>query len=128
MPYYVYVIEIGPQWRDKIPHGNKVRRLDHLYYVGSTGNSPARRYAEHLAGTRSGTSGAASTFIKIRKHREAAGLPGPLVDGEDAWLVPEMTESFDSRADAERAEGRLADLLIREDKVWALSDMSSFTD
>ncbi len=111
------MIEISPTRSNTIWHGNTLRRLDHLSYVGSTGTSPMTRDAQHVTGMHPGASGAATPFIAIRRHRDEAGLPGPVVDGEDVWLGPEMTEILTSRADAATREGPLADLLIRQDTV-----------
>ena len=50
-------------------------------------------------------------FKIIRREREKRGLPGALVEGTDAWLLEDLTETYSTAEDARPREGGLADEL-----------------
>ena len=50
-------------------------------------------------------------FKIIRREREKRGLPGALVEGTDAWLLEDLTETYFTAEDARPREGGLADEL-----------------
>ena len=127
---WVYVMEIDPRWipllGSRIPEGTT-----RLLYVGYTESGPGERAAQHLTGlSRPGhpNESAARIFRRIRRAREAQGLPGPLVDGEDAWLRPDLVEQFADAAQGHAREGELADELRGIDGTYAWSDAGQAAD
>ena len=123
MPFWVYVIEISPRWFHLI--GRAVPGTEHLYYVGSTDKPVEQRVAHHLRGTIERADigfNSGRVFKRIRKAREADGLEGPLVAGEDAWLVEEMVEPVVGRDAARAREGAVARVLGRRKGVAVFSD------
>jgi len=122
-PCAVYVIEISPRWFHLI--GRAVEGTEHLYYVGSTDKPVDERVAHHLRGTidRAGIgANCGRVFKRIRVAREAAGIDGALVAGEDAWLVMEMVEAVTGKDAARAREGVVARALRRRKGVAVFSD------
>ena len=122
-PFWVYVIEISPRWFDLI--GRAVEGTEHLFYVGSTDKPVEQRVARHLRGTIERADigfNSGRVFKRIREAREAEGLEGPLVAGEDAWLVEEMVEPVVGRDAARAREGAVARALGRRKGVAVFSD------
>ena len=104
MPYSVYVIELRPEAMEKRAFAakNAERREDKpCLYVGQTARTPEERFAQHLAGTR------ASRMVReygVRLRPRLYANAGP----------------FETRAESERAETRLAETLRRRGfAVWS---------
>jgi hypothetical protein len=104
VPYSVYVIELRPEVlrKKKVASENADRREDKpCVYVGQTARTPEERFEQHLAGKRS--SRIVREFgvqLKPRLHRNW----GP----------------YETRAEAEAAERRLAEKLRRRGyAVWS---------
>lgn len=129
VPAYVYVIEIAPKWIGKVASGNK-KRTERLLYVGATSKANVRdRFAQHMRGERvpESKSGPGKVFKEIRRERVGLGLPGELVDGEDAWLLEEFTEELPDMDAAREREGELANAFIRDHPgVWAHSNETAW--
>ena len=122
-PFWVYVIEISPRWFHLI--GRAVEGTEHLYYVGSTDKPVGQRVARHLRGTIERADigfNSGRVFKRIREAREAAGLEGSLVAGEDAGLVEQMVEPVTGRDPARAREGALARALRRRKGVAVFCD------
>ena len=103
MPYSVYVIELRRDVleKKKVAGENPDRRRDKpCVYVGQTVRTPEERFAQHRAGVRSS-----------RIVREYGVRPRPKLY---ANVGP-----FETRAEAERAETKLAERLRRRGyAVW----------
>ena len=104
MAYSVYVIELRPEVMEKKAFAGKnaERREDKpCVYVGQTARTPEERFAQHLAGIRS------SRIVReygVRLRPRLYANVGP----------------FETRADSERAETRLAEKLRRRGfAVWS---------
>lgn len=104
MAYCVYVIELRPEAMEKKAFAarNAERRKDKpCLYVGQTAKTPEERFAQHLAGVRS------SRVVKeygVRLRPRLYANVGP----------------FETRAESERAETRLAEKLRRRGfAVWS---------
>ena len=104
MPYSVYVIELRPDVMEKKSFAGKnaERREDKpCLYVGQTARAPEERFAQHLAGVRS------SRIVKeygVRLRPRLYANVGP----------------FETRAESERAETKLAERLRRRGfAVWS---------
>ena len=104
MPYSVYVIELRPEAMGKKTFAakNADRREDKpCLYVGQTARTPEERFAQHLAGTKS------SRIVKeygVRLRPRLYANVGP----------------FETRAESERAETKLAEKLRRRGfAVWS---------
>ena len=102
--YSVYVIELRREVleKKKVAGKNANRRDDKpCVYVGQTARTPEERFAQHLAGTR------ASRMVKeygVRLRPRLCANVGP----------------FETRAESERAETRLAEKLRRRGfAVWS---------
>ena len=120
--YWVYAIEIHQRWMDAATAGSR-NPYERFIYVGSTKKNDVReRVAEHLLGETGFGSGAGRPFIRVRAAREALGMPGPLTDGDDAWLLEDLTEQCTGKAAALRREGALARRLERRRGTRAHSD------
>jgi hypothetical protein len=103
--YWVYAIEIDPRWMHAATAGSKTP-IERFVYVGSTKKANVRaRLEEHLRGERGFGSGAGCPFKRVRAPRLATGLPGSLVEGQDAWLEEKVTERCTWKA-AARGRGR----------------------
>lgn len=123
--FWTYVIEINPKWIEHLPTSKVPAGTKRLLYVGSTDHGPEERLAEHLSGrycAEDKERSAGRFFKTIRRRREEQGLAGRLVDGEDAWLVRELIERFDSADEAHMREGTLADELGAMPGTVAWSD------
>ena len=121
--FSVYVMEVDRRWWRLV--GRAREGTTQVLYVGSTDKPPDQRVAEHLEGViERGRIGSNSgrVFKRIRTERERAGLPGPLVAGEDARLLPDLVEHFATRDEARAREGSLATELGRRRGVVAMSD------
>ena len=104
MAYSVYVIELRPDVLEKKAFAGKNadRREDKpCVYVGQTARTPEERFTQHLAGVRS------SRIVKaygVRLRPRLYANVGP----------------FETRAESERAETRLAEKLRRRGfAVWS---------
>ena len=104
MPYSVYVIELRSDVMEKRTFAGKNadRREDKpCVYVGQTAKTPEERFAQHLAGMRS------SRIVKeygVRLRPRLYANVGP----------------FETRAESERAEAKLAEKLRRRGyAVWS---------
>ena len=121
---WVYAIEINP---GLIPELGRMapEGTTRFVYVGYTESGPTERCAEHLQGVHRQddyTKSAGDPFKKIRKWREAQGLPGPLVEGTDAWLLDALVEEYLTPAEGHPREGGLADELGAEPGTYAWSN------
>ena len=104
MAYSVYVVELRPDAMEKkaFAEKNAERREDKpCLYVGQTARTPEERFAQHLAGVRS------SRMVReygVRLRPRLYANVGP----------------FETRAESERAETRLAEKLRRRGfAVWS---------
>ena len=112
--FWAYVIEIDPKWIEHLPKGKVPAATKRLLYVGSTDRGVGERLAEHLSGrycAEDKERSAGRFFKTIRRRREEQGLAGCLVEGEDAWLVRELIQRFETAEEAHLREGTLADEL-----------------
>jgi hypothetical protein len=112
--FWIYVIEISPKWIPHLPKRKVPAGTERLLYVGYTENGPQVRLQQHLRGehcTDDAGKSSATFFRTIRRRREEQGLPGQLVEGEDAWLVPDLVEQYETPELARPREGLFADEL-----------------
>ena len=104
MAYSVYVIELRPRVLEKKAFAGKNadRREDKpCLYVGQTAKSPEERFAQHRNGVRSS---------RIVKEYGVRLRPRPYANGGP----------FETRAESERAEAKLAEKLRRRGfAVWS---------
>jgi hypothetical protein len=104
LAYSVYVIELRPDVMDRKAFAGKnaERRADKpCVYVGQTAHTPEERFAQHLAGVKS------SRIVRehgVRLRPRLCANVGP----------------FETRAESERAEMKLAEKLRRRGfAVWS---------
>ncbi len=124
--FWIYAIEINPEWIPHLPKRKVPRDTERLIYVGYTETGPRERFEQHLLGLHHKTNKGLSSgefFRVIRREREKRGLPGALVEGKDAWLLEDLIESFSTAEDARPREGGLADELNAIPGTLAWSNM-----
>lgn len=129
--FWIYVIEINPDWIPHLPGKKVPASTERLLSVGYTESGPQVRLQQHLRGVHDPDAAGKSSaefFRIIRRQRERLGLPGPLVDGEDAWLVGELVEQHDTAGAARPREGQLADELGAEPGTLAWSNAGTAAD
>lgn len=122
----VYVIEIATKWHHLFGLATS-RSAQQVLYVGYRGADKAaqQRFEEHLRGTwlRDAIGhNSGRPFRRIRHEREQLGMPGALVEGDDATLRVDLIEEFDDPAEARRREASLARELGRHRGVVVYSD------
>lgn len=122
---WVYAIEINP---GLIPQLGRMapKGTTRFVYVGYTERGPRERLSEHLQGVHRPddfSKSAGDPFKKIRKWREAQGLPGPLVDGTDAWMLVDLVEEYVTPAEGHPREGGLADEIGHAPGTYAWSNV-----
>lgn len=129
--FWIYVIEINPKWIPHLPKNKVPAGTERLLYVGYTESGPQIRLQQHLRGLHDANDkgkSSAEFFRKIRRKRETQGLPGQLVDGEDAWLVSDLVEQYEAADAARPREGLLADELGAEPGTLAWSNAGTAAD
>lgn len=124
--FWIYAIEINPEWISHLPRRKVPRDTQRLIYVGYTETGPRERFEQHLLGLHHQTNPGLSSgelFRIIRREREKRGLSGALVNGTDAWLLQDLIETYSTAEDAKPREGRLADEISAWPGTLGWSDM-----
>lgn len=124
--FWIYAIEINPEWIPHLPRRKVPREAERLIYVGYTETGPRERFEQHLLGQHHPTNKGLSSgefFRAIRRERERRGLPGALVEGDDVWLLEDLVETYFSAEDARPREGGLADELSELTDTLGWSDV-----
>lgn len=124
--FWIYAIEINPEWVPHLARRKVPRDTQRLIYVGYTETGPRERFEQHLLGLHHQTNTGLSSgefFRTIRREREKRGLPGALVEGTDAWLLEDLIETYSTAEDARPREGGLADELSAWPGTLGWSDM-----
>lgn len=124
--FWIYAIEINPEWIPLLPRRKVPRDTERLIYVGYTETGPRERFEQHLLGLHHQTNRGLSSgefFKTIRRERETRGLQGALVEGTDAWLLEDLIETYSTAEEARPREGGLADELNAIPGTLAWSNM-----
>lgn len=124
--FWIYAIEISPEWIPHLRRRKVPRDTKRLIYVGYSETGPRERFEQHLLGLHHPTNTGLSSgefFRVIRREREKRGLPGALVEGTDAWLLEDLIETYSTAEAARPREGGLADELNATPGTLAWSNM-----
>ena len=124
--FWIYAIEVNPEWIPHLPRRKVPRDTERLIYVGYTETGPRERFTQHMLGLHhpANTGLSSGEFFRIiRRERERRGLPGALVEGTDAWLLEDLTETYSTAEDARPREGGLADEINAAPATLAWSNM-----